>query len=237
MSAELLARLNKVIAQAPSVAGVEVGDDDTLLYIKAALLELVLSRPHDSRSVYWVGVCPPTHFETDFMVCWDEAERAARIASASMSWKRCRSTRSKWEEERMVLIQAGLDVTEEQYRWASLVVQTRAVRPVIGSTSSGADAAAHAEGGEVEEKGAAILCPIVDLANHESTGPMATIRLEMTSPKQGDGEASGIGGSGSGELVITLVSNFGLAAGAEITVCYNSDFDYLDLFETYVSTP
>ena len=253
---------------AAACLGLDDGDGDATacLYLKVALLELVTRYPEDPRSMYWTGVCPADHFDTDFMACWDEVEDAARIASASMSWNRCRARREGWEAERVALVDAGVvtAVTEQQFRWASLVVQTRAVRPLLPATPNSKPNAKKEEAGvtgdetseedndaeeDAEEKaGPAMLCPILDLANHESTAPTGTIRLDtvaVNSPSGGnDADDSGGGGGGNGAAaattagtgtmqVVKLVSNFGLAVGSEITTCYNEDYDYLDLYETY----
>ena len=55
-------------------------------------------------------------------------------------------------------------MSDERYRWAKMVVQTRAIR--------GAD-------------GLAVLCPVADLANHESVGESAAWQVERRACSRG----------------------------------------------------
>ena len=104
-------------------------------------------------------------------------------------------------------------------------MQTRAVCPVFRSSGS-AHSSSDDENEDAHGNAIHVLCPVVDLANHESGGlPSATIELDRMS----------LDSDASGELVIKLVSFCGLAIGSEITICYNKDLDFLDLFEIYVS--
>ena len=63
----------------------------------------------------------------------------------------------------------------------------------------------------------ALLCPCIDVANHRSVGPTAEVAV-VVSQDQG---------------CVVLSAGYALDAGDEVTVSYDADADFLDLFERW----
>ena len=91
----------------------------------------------------------------------------------------------------------------DQYLWARCVVDTRSL--LIKD----------------DESGHRILAPIVDLANHRSLG--ATARLELKC------DLSRLDKGGC----VDLIANYAMSAGDEVTLNYDEDADFVDIFERY----
>eukprot|EP00929_Paragymnodinium_shiwhaense_P072816 TRINITY_DN36974_c0_g1_i1.p1 TRINITY_DN36974_c0_g1~~TRINITY_DN36974_c0_g1_i1.p1 ORF type:complete len:440 (+),score=74.72 TRINITY_DN36974_c0_g1_i1:67-1386(+) len=145
---------------------------------------------------YFRVIVPEDHFDQSMMVRWynedDEEPMLVRLSN-SIAWKRARAAQSEHTIEHAALANAGLQISVGQYCWAKLLLQTRAIKT---SRSVG-----H------------ILCPVIDLANHVSTPPVARFV--------------------AGDTALELVADFSVDVGDAVSICYDPDADFLDLFERY----
>jgi hypothetical protein len=110
----------------------------------------------------------------------------------------------------------------DEWLWASLVARRccRVVRDV-GAETSAVDA-------DDEACCKRMLCPIADLAAHDSLAPNAALELHpsgcASSRCAGNGEAGGC---------VRLVARFAIAAGDPVSVNYDAEADFSDLVERH----
>jgi len=125
----------------------------------AAAAASALLRPATPAEVatshFFHRAAPASHFAVSMMACWPARCAGARRAANSCCWARGRAQKADFAAERAALVASGALLAandDAQFRWARLVVATRAV----------AD-----EGGDgVARSRRLLLCPLLDVCNH-----------------------------------------------------------------------
>eukprot|EP00927_Polykrikos_kofoidii_P030898 TRINITY_DN26579_c0_g1_i1.p1 TRINITY_DN26579_c0_g1~~TRINITY_DN26579_c0_g1_i1.p1 ORF type:complete len:429 (+),score=74.54 TRINITY_DN26579_c0_g1_i1:121-1407(+) len=147
-------------------ANVELDEDNSFGMLVIATLCMARGDKAEGISsdlqAYYEAAAPSSHFDVSAMVCWASESVAARRLSGSISWLRAQKLAADYEREWKAVSAGGFNVSYDQYRWAALVVRTRAF-----------------EGSEPRR---CVLAPVVDLANHASgfaqVGPNARVQFE-----------------------------------------------------------
>jgi hypothetical protein len=115
------------------------------------------------------------------------------------------------------------DCLVDEWLWASLVAR-RCCRVVR-------DVGAEASGGEEDDEESCsrrMLCPVADLAAHDSMAPNAALELHPSGCA-----CSGCAGKGHAGGCVRLVARFAIAAGDSVSITYDPEADFVDLFEQH----
>eukprot|EP00928_Gymnodinium_smaydae_P007920 TRINITY_DN12836_c0_g1_i1.p1 TRINITY_DN12836_c0_g1~~TRINITY_DN12836_c0_g1_i1.p1 ORF type:complete len:461 (+),score=104.89 TRINITY_DN12836_c0_g1_i1:39-1385(+) len=198
-------------SDAPEEARAQLPPSDTFGQLLAALLHLIRSdrAHHRQLAPYFRAVFGEAALAT-MIGYWDESSAAAQKCAHSVAARRARKQRAEALEEAKALIDAGLlDSTDDGNDAAS---------PSAIDDYIWAKLVLQTRAFKIKSKGGApshALVPVLDLVNHVSVGPTCRSHCDV------DG------------MCMQLIANFTIDPGDEISICYDPDADFLDVFERY----
>lgn len=195
---------------APEVAAAHLPPEDLYGRLLLALLHILERQPAHALCRYCATVFKPEEAQSQMMSLWaGEGDKEEGSSGGSLAATRAAGSVA-WERARR---QRALMISE----WRALTdagICAAPSRLYLWAKCLLLTRALHVPGV------GPTLCPLIDLANHLSLG--ATARWQLVEDVRGGGEPH-----------VQLLANYTLDVGEEVTLCYDPDADYVDLFERY----